>query len=115
MEISGNLIVQWAKNAGLLARTSDGFPRDPAGPQLAAATSKANALHSCVYRSEWGRAYGQMGFGLAQSGVVMGNGVDDRVSFRVKQSNSGPLSVGTNSAGGAMVLLNANVSTSDVC
>ena len=57
VKISGNLTVQWAKNAGLLARTSDGFPRDPAGPQLAAATGKTHALHNCVNRSEWDRAW----------------------------------------------------------
>ena len=50
VEISGNLTVQWAENAGLLARTSDGFHRrDPAGPQLAAATGKTHALHNSVW------------------------------------------------------------------
>ena len=63
--------------------------RDPAGPQLAAATGKANALHSCVDKNNVGTEH-----------------MDRWVYSQT---------VGTNSAGGAMVLLNANVSTSDVC
>ena len=55
--------------------------RDPAGPQLAAATGKTHALHSCADRSN----VETMDFGLVQSGIVKGEGVDDRVSFRVKQ------------------------------
>ena len=56
VEISGNLTLQRAENAGLLAQTSDGS-RDPAGPQLAAALGKTHALHNCVNRSEWDRAW----------------------------------------------------------